>query len=128
MTTWHTTRSCLSIQDDTVCLELDGGTCIGDDFLTGTLNDAVLRTFDLMTLVEARALSPLPCFCGTGWRRFHEHDALLNLARCQHPRAPIDHKAMTARCRICGRWWTLEEMGDSHYSYHYSVRQFEPGG
>jgi len=217
MTTWQATHSRLAIQDDTVRLEPDGVTCSGDDFLAGTLNDAVLRAFDLMTLAEARALlrearqpvdlritpqevtplvgrprihrdahnndrgrvwffgrtlaidvkekprvsldlrtaagsgmeayredlgdelvdtvieaaralSPLLCFCGTGWLRFHEHDALLDLSRCHHPRTPIDHKAMTARCRICGRWWTLEVMGDSHYSYHYSVRQFEPEG
>jgi hypothetical protein len=72
---------------------------------------------------DARRLAPLPCFCGTNCQRTHEHDALMHLIRIQHPYATIDYSATTTRCRVCGRWWTFEELGDSHYSYQYRVRQ-----
>ena len=75
----------------------------------------------------ARQLLPLPCLCGTGCQRLHEHDALVSLIRRQHPHAPIDISATVAWCRVCARWWTYEAAGDSHYSYHYTVRQFQPG-
>lgn len=84
---------------------------------------------ELAAAVEqaAQLLAPLPCLCGTGCQRLHEHDALVSLVRRQHPHAPIDHSATVAWCRVCARWWTYEEAGDSHYSYHYTVRQFRPG-
>jgi len=93
----------------------------------GTLR-AALST-ELADAVEqaAQQLAPLPCLCGTGCQRLHEHDALVSLVRRQHPHAPIDHSATVAWCRVCGRWWTYEEAGDAHYSYHYTVRQFQPG-
>ncbi|MFT5684095.1 MAG: hypothetical protein ACI8RZ_005036 [Myxococcota bacterium] len=74
-----------------------------------------------------RQLDPLPCFCGTGCQRSHQHDALTSITRSQHPHAPIDHHATVYRCRVCSRWWTYQETGDSHYSYNYQVRQFTPG-
>ena len=83
------------------------------------LSDAVERA--------ARQLAPLPCFCGTGCQRLHEHDALTRLIYRQHPHAAVDHSATTAWCRVCYRWWTYEESGDSRYRYFYNVRQFDPG-
>ena len=94
----------------------------GLDACRAALGDALIDR----VVEAARALSPLPCFCGTGCQRIHEHDALMQLSSCSDPRAPIDRRAALLRCRVCGRWWTYQEEGDSHYSYHYTVRQFTP--
>jgi hypothetical protein len=75
----------------------------------------------------ARQLVPMPCLCGTGCQRPHEHDALTSLVRRQHPHAPIDYSVTVYWCRVCARWWTYMAVGDSHYSYSYTVRQCHPG-
>ncbi len=74
-------------------------------------------------LDSIRRLATLPCFCGTGFERAHEHDALAQGPRVQHPTAPIDVSVMAGRCRMCGERWLLEEAGDSHYEYHYRVER-----
>lgn len=100
-----------------------------------TLQDVVARGFDEptraalghalaeQTLDAARKLAPLPCLCGTGCRRPMEHDAFFQLSRLQHPSAPVDDVATSGPCRVCGRWWTFRESGDSHYGYHYEERE-----
>lgn len=90
-----------------------------DDATTSALGEELAE----QVLVAARQLDPLPCMCGTGCERPHDHDAFASLARKVDPRAPIDVNATTGRCRVCGRWWTFYEAGDSHYSYRYRVSQ-----
>jgi hypothetical protein len=92
-----------------------------DGFRRALGSDLVRRA-----VAAARALDPLPCFCGTGCTRSHEHDALDHLVSHQHPLATMVHRASLYRCRVCGRWWTYTEAGDTHYSFHYDVRQFKP--
>lgn len=93
--------------------------CGFDEPTRAALGEALAQ----QTLDAARQLAPLPCLCGTGCRRPEEHDAFATLIRLQHPTAPIDDYASSGVCRVCGRWWTFRESGDSHYSYHYEQRQ-----
>jgi hypothetical protein len=73
-----------------------------------------------------RQLSPLPCFCGTGFRNMSDHDGLEVLAEAYDSDAPIDVNGRVVRCTRCGHCWTLNEEGDSHYSYTYDVWPFAP--
>lgn len=107
----------------------------GQERVERTLDDVVAHGFDdasraalgnelaEQTRDAARRLAPLPCLCGTGCQRPMEHDAFFQLTRLQHPSAPIDDHASTGLCRVCGRWWTFRESGDSHYGYQYEQRQ-----
>jgi hypothetical protein len=85
---------------------------------------AMPEDWAIRVMESIRLLAPLPCFCGTGFERAHEHDALALGPRVQHPSAPIDFHVTAARCRVCGERWLLEESGDSHYEYHYRVERF----
>jgi hypothetical protein len=93
--------------------------------LSGGFPKEVLRAMPMGWADEivqsVQRLAPLPCFCGTGFERNLEHDALAYGPQVQHPNAPVDFTVMATRCQVCGLRWLLEESGDSHYEYHYRV-------
>jgi hypothetical protein len=86
---------------------------LGEDVVR-TISDAVAR------------LNPLPCLCDTGALTPQEHGTLDEIARRQHPFAPIDVQCVVGRCRVCRLGWTFESAGDSHYSYRYDAHPFLP--
>lgn len=72
------------------------------------------------------SLAPLPCMCHTGAFELSHHGSLDILASKSDPRAPVEVQATVARCTVCGQGWLFESSGDSHYSFTYSAREFEP--
>lgn len=99
-----------------------------EDFLAAgfpadTATDLGLEVVQRVT-AAVRQLAPLPCKCDTGVETPDQHGTLDEIVRRQHPFAPIDVSAVVGRCRVCGRGWTFEAAGDSHYSYSYEVHPF----
>ena len=78
-------------------------------------------------VLAVQELQPLECMCGTGAATSPQHGDLRELSRVTEPRSMTEHTATCARCEVCGRWWSLEAHGDSHYSFSYYIDGFDPG-
>ncbi|MCA9536372.1 MAG: hypothetical protein KC593_21970 [Myxococcales bacterium] len=70
-----------------------------------------------------RQLSALDCMCDTGCETPEQHGGLVSLIRRDHPAATVDFNVTVARCQVCGGLWSFQSVGDSHYSYEYTVRR-----
>lgn len=99
---------------------------IRDDGLPPALA-AVIPADELASLARAvTALADLPCMCGTGAMTPDQHGTLFVVATGVDPNCPMQQQISCGYCTVCDRWWTFSEEGDSHYSFHYSVRAFDP--
>jgi hypothetical protein len=103
--------------------------CSFDEFLKkgfGDGRESIIGPEAGMISIAVQRLSEYPCFCETGAETPSQHGTIKKIVSEQHPQAPIDHRVTVGRCSVCHRGWTFTESGDSHYSYHYSVREYPP--
>ena len=115
----------LSIFEDTVRLLPAQETSGGEAFLTGALNEAVLRPIGLKARAAqaARPLFSLRRLGGTDCQRAEAFDLRLGLG--PKPHAPNDCCAAARWRRGCARWSTDEAIGNALSSD--TARKFQRG-
>jgi hypothetical protein len=65
-----------------------------------------------------------PCLCATGAQTPSQLGSFESIDQRTHPFAPMEVSVTVGRCVVCGRGWTFECSGDSHYGYSYAVHEF----